>query len=140
VHGVGRAFLAGQQRRAGAGRDERLVLFHRHIGDAERDRRIGQVEDSVDALGFIPAPGDGHADVGLVLMIGGDDLHHLAGGLAAVILHRQFRGDDRADALIIGEGRRLVVEHAELDRVLRESRRRDDRGHDRAGDNSQRLA
>ena len=52
-------------------------------------------------------------------MIGGDDLHNLAGGLAAVILDRHLGRDHRADALISREHARLIVQDADTDLVLR---------------------
>ena len=118
VHGIRRAFLAGEQRGSGARTDEDLVLLFAHVGDRERNRRVRQVEDGVDAFGVIPAPRDADADVGLVLMIGGDDVDGLAGGLAAIILHRHLRSNDRAYALIGRKHARLVVEHADPDAVL----------------------
>ena len=118
VHGIRRAFFAGEQRGAGAGADEDLVLLLAHVGDRERNRRVRQVEDGVDAFGVVPAPRDADADVGLVLVIGGDDVDGLAGGLAAIILHGHLRGDDRADALIGRKHARLVVEHADPDAIL----------------------
>jgi hypothetical protein len=51
-------------------------------------------------------------------VIGGDDVDGLAGGLAAIILHRHLRGDDGSYALIGRKHARLVVEHADPDPVL----------------------
>src|SRR5205823_5741424 len=110
VHGVRRALFAGQQRGTGAGADKDLVLLLADIGDRQRNRRVRQVENGVDALGVVPAPRDADADVGLVLVVGGDDVDRLAGGLAAVILHRHLRGDDGAYALIGRKHAGLVVE------------------------------
>ncbi|MEY9387837.1 hypothetical protein ABIF93_006094 [Bradyrhizobium japonicum] len=123
VHGVGRAFFAGQQHRAGARSDEDLVLLGAHAGDSERDRGVGDVEDRVHAVILVPAPGDADPDVGLVLVIRRDDLDGPAGGLSAIVFDRHFCGDDRADTLIARERTGLVVQDADLHGILGKARR-----------------
>ncbi len=65
VHEIARAFGPGQHGRAGARADDRLVLFGRDRENGERDRRIRQVHDDVDAdpesnqRRAIPAPTSG---------------------------------------------------------------------------------
>jgi hypothetical protein len=44
------------------------------LRDGERHRGGGDVEHRVDAVAVVPLPGDGGADIGLVLVVGGDDL------------------------------------------------------------------
>ena len=74
--------------------DQHLVLLARDVGDRERDRRIGQVDDHVDAVDVEPAARDRRADIGLVLVVGGEDLD-LALRLLGEILDRDLRRDHR---------------------------------------------
>jgi len=124
VHGIRRTLFAGQQHRACARSDEGLVLLRAHAGDGKRDRRVRNVEDRVDAVVLVPAPRDADPDVRLVLMIRRDDLDRLARGLSAIVFDRHLGSDDRADALVAGEWARLVVQDADLHRILGEGRRR----------------
>ncbi|MGX0981925.1 hypothetical protein AB7M67_003034 [Bradyrhizobium japonicum] len=133
MHGVRRAFLAGEQHRAGPRSDEDLVLLGAHAGDGERDRRVGDIEDRVHAVVLVPAPGDADPDVRLVLVIRRDDLDGLAGGLAAIILDRHFCGDDRPNPLIARERTGLVVQDADLHGILGKARR----GNQHRGQNAQ---
>jgi hypothetical protein len=119
VHRVGRAFLAGQQRGAGARSDHHLVAVAHDLVDGERDAGIRQVDDHADALGVEPAPGDLRPDVGLVLMVAGDHLDRLSGGAAAEILHRHLGGEQRSRPLVVRIDARHVVEHADLEHALR---------------------
>ena len=58
---------------------------------------------------------DRRADVGLVLMVGGNDLDRHAERLREVV-HRELSGDDRAHALVVGVDARHVIQNADLER------------------------
>ena len=115
-----RACFAGEGRAAdGAGNGDPVVLG-RKLLDGERDRRIVKADRHVDFFRVEPAPRNRRADVGLVLVIGNDDLDRLAEHRAANIFDRHARGDDRARAAQVGVEAGLVVEHADADDVVRD--------------------
>ena len=116
VDEVLRAFRPGQSRRAGAGADRRLVLFLGDRQHGEGDRGVRQVHDDVDVLGVEPAPRDRRSDVGLVLVIGRDDLDRDA-ELGGEVFGRELRRDHRPHPLIVGIDARHVVEDADLERL-----------------------
>ena len=117
VDRVGRAQLAGEPGRAGGTEQSHLVVLLDDIDNGEGDRRIGDVEDGIDAILLEPLLGDCRADVGLLLMVGVDDLDVEPG--IRVFLHEVFdrelgAGNETKSA----RGRvdvREVAEHAELD-------------------------
>ena len=117
VHGVRRAFGAGQQRAAGAGADQHLVLLARDVGDSEGHRGIRQVDDHVDAVHVEPAARDRRSDIGLVLMISGEDLD-LALRLFGEILGGELRRHHRPRSLEVGIDARHVVHHADAQRAV----------------------
>ena len=92
-----------------------LVLVARDLVDRERHRGGRHVDDDVDAVLVIPLARDGGADVGLVLVVGRDDLdlQALVGRLE--ILDRHARGDHRALAGDVGIEAGAVVHHADLE-------------------------
>ena len=94
-----------------------LLLLARDLLDRERHRRGAAVGHHVDAAGVVPLAHDAGADVGLVLMIGGDHLHRLAEHRACV-LGRHARGRAGAFAGDVGIERGHVAEHADLDRRI----------------------
>ena len=98
--------------------------------DGETDAGIGEVDDGVDALLVDPPARDRDADVGLVLMIGGNDFDAEAARLFGEILGRQLRADQRALADLVGERTGEVAEHADLDLAAGNLR---NRGRRRAG-------
>jgi hypothetical protein len=57
----------------------------------EDNRGVGHVDDDVDAVNIDPAPRYRSTNIGLVLVIGVDDLDRLACRLAAKILDRPMR-------------------------------------------------
>ena len=116
---VGRARLAGEVGRAGAGQQHRLVVGLGDFQNGKADGRIDQIGDGVDAVEIEPAPRDGGADIGLVLMIGGDDLDRNAVDLVAELFGRHLGRFDRAGAgiLLIRPGK--IGEHADLDLAAR---------------------
>jgi hypothetical protein len=112
---VGRAGLAREIGRAGAGEQHRLVVGLGDLQHREADGRIDQIGDGVDAVEIEPAPGDRGADIGLVLVIGGNDLDRHAIDLVAELVRRHLRRLDRADAGILLVRPREIGEHADLD-------------------------
>ena len=92
--------------------------------DGETDAGIGEVDDRVDALLIHPSPCDRDADVGLVLMIGENDLDLEAARLLGEVLGRELSADQRPLADLIGERTGEVAQDADLDRVARNLRRR----------------
>ena len=91
--GVGVAGGPGQVRRRGAGVDVDFLLLLGDAGDGERTAGIRHFDDQIDAVTVEPLTGDGGADVGLVQMIGGQDLDVpvLAGNAVFVqrLVHRR---------------------------------------------------
>jgi len=75
-------------------------------------------------IGINPFARDGGADVGLVLVIAGDDLDRRAEHLPTKILDRHLGGEDRTPAADVGVEARHVVEHTELDDPVGDLRRR----------------
>ena len=66
------------------------------VVDRERDAGVRHVDDDVDLLDVDPLPRDVGADVGLVLVIGGDHVDLPALGGKAGILDRHLRRERRA--------------------------------------------
>jgi hypothetical protein len=87
--------------------------------NGERDRRRRQLGDHVDAFDLIPTPRDAGGKIGLVLMIGGDDLDLLAEHVAAKILNRHLGRFEGIFAAVIRVDARLIVEDADLDTLCR---------------------
>ena len=65
----------------------------------------------------VPVARDGGADIGLILVIGADHLDRLSLHLAAEILDRHLRRDQRPFSGSVGVEARHVGEHAELHRI-----------------------
>ena len=110
---VGRAGLSGQIR-AGRGRCEEghFCVANERI-DSETDGRIRHVDNGIDRIDIEPFARDCRADIGLVLVIGVDDLHFDI--LAATV--EIFRGHPRrlyrAHAVGVLENPGYVVEYAD---------------------------
>ena len=129
VHGVGRAGDAGNIRAAAAGIDVDPVLLARQRGDRQRHGRGRHVEDRVHLFVVVPVAGDADADVGLVLMVGGDHLDRLALDLGPVIGDRHLDRGQRTLARRVGIEAGHVGEHADLDDVVGNLRVRRSAGH-----------
>src|SRR3981081_1700172 len=86
VHGVGRALRVGEVRGRGTRVDIDAVLFLHDIVDGECDAGVRDVDDDIDLVDVEPPACNGGADVGLVLVIAGDDVELTAlGGQAAIL-------------------------------------------------------
>jgi hypothetical protein len=96
--------------------DEGLVLLLGDLRDGERHRGGRHVEHRVDAVAVVPLPGDGGADIGLVLVVGGDDLDLQPLRLRLEVLDRHAGGHHRALAGGIEVDARAVVQDADLHR------------------------
>ncbi|MEE9927668.1 MAG: hypothetical protein PBU43_06095 [Microvirgula aerodenitrificans] len=114
---VRRTFLVGQRGRTGAVVDDDALLLRAELLHADADRRVQQVDDHVHALGVEPFARLGHADIGLVLVVGRHDLDRLAEHLAAEIVDRHLHGRDRALATDGRVHAGHVGQHADLDAV-----------------------
>ena len=75
------------------------------------------VDDNIDPVIVVPLAGDRAADIGLVLVVGADDLDLLAVDRAAEIGDRHLGRFDRAGAADVGVETRHVVHDANLDEV-----------------------
>ena len=95
-----------------------LWLLLGRVDDREGDRGIDQIGDGVHLVDIEPARGDAGADIGLVLMIGGEDLDGLAVDLAAEFLGRHVGGLDRALAGILLVGAGEIGQYADPDLVV----------------------
>ena len=115
VHGIGRA---GRIRQVG-GRGARVhvneVLVLGDAGHGQRDTRRQHVEDAVDLVLIGPLARNIHADIGLVLMIGRDDVDLPALRGEAGILDRHLRGGGGAHAADVGVKAGHVGQDADLD-------------------------
>ncbi len=116
VHRVGRALRARQIRGAGARIEEHLVLLAHHGGDSQRHRGGRHVDDDVHPVPVEPLPGDGRADIRLVLVVGVDDFDREA--VRAEILHRLPHAGDRGGAPRVAVRAGHVVQHSQLDAGL----------------------
>ncbi len=93
--------------------------------DGETNGRVRHIGNRIDVILIDPAACDAGADVGLVLMIGGDDLHLEVRMLLHEIFGRHLCRRDRSLASVIGIRTGSVIKHADLDRSrLGEARRR----------------
>src|SRR5207302_5033991 len=101
------------RRRAGVQVDD--VLFPGEVGNGEADTGAREVDEHIDLLDVDPLLADIGADVGLVLVIGRDQVDLPALGEKAGILDRHLRGDGRAGAANISVEAGLVAETSHLD-------------------------
>ena len=119
MNGVGVALRTCEVGCRGARNDEHLILLARDFTDCESNARIGHIDDQVHVVDIEPLIGDAGADVGLVLMVGGNeiDLHVLVAG--GEIGNGKLRGSNRAGSADIGIQARHVAEDTDLDLGLR---------------------
>jgi hypothetical protein len=124
VDAVGRAGAACQVRHRGGGVDHQPLLLPRHALDRQRHAAVGDVHDDVHAVVVVPAPRQGRAHVGAVLVVARQHLHRPAEDGAAEVGHRHPRRLDRARPGQVGEEAGLVVQHADPDHAVGEQRPR----------------
>ena len=93
-----------------------LRIAHQRI-DGEADGGIRHVDDSIDAIDIEPFARDRRSDVGLVLVVGIDDLDLDVLAAAVEILRRHARGFHRAHAVGVLEDAGDIVEHADPDDI-----------------------
>ena len=131
MHGVGTAGLVAEADRGRARIHHDLVARFRDLAGGQRGRGRRHVVQHLDALVIEHVARDAGGKVGLVEMIGGDDLDLASQHLAAKILHRHLRGGLRARPGDIGVKPGHVENAAELERrlALRQCRRRRHRQH-----------
>ena len=118
VHRVRRAGNARNVGTTTAGVDVDLVLLAGQCRNRQRHRGGWHVEDRVDLVVVVPVTGNADADVGLVLMVGGDHLDRLALHLAAVVRYRHLHRGHRTLSGRVGVKARHVGEDADLDDVV----------------------
>ena len=140
VHGVGAAGFVGEPDRAGAVEHDDLVARLRDLAGRERGGGGRDVEDHLDALVVEHVAGDVGGEVGLVLVIGRDDLDLAAEHLAAEILRRHLGGHLGTRPGDVGVKARHIQDAAELERRLglrqrRGRRQRQNGGGENARDN-----
>ena len=128
VDGIGRARLARQVRGRRARHQEGLALVPRDLVHREGHGRVRHVGDDVHLVRVVPLPRDIRSDVGLVLMVGEDDLDLHALGRRAKIFHRHPRRHHRALSGEVRVEARLVVQHTDLDDPVGDLRLRGPRG------------
>ena len=105
---------AGEVRRARAGGDVELAVIACIGAHGQRHRGRAQSDDHVDAVLVVPAPRDRRADIGFVLVVGGDHLDLAAEHAAAEILDRHLHGGHARGAGDVGIGARHVVQDADF--------------------------
>jgi hypothetical protein len=118
--------------------DVGLLLVTHDVVDGMGDRRCGAADDRVDAFLINPFQCLGDTDVGLVLIVGNDNLDRGSVDGAAEILDRHLDHQDLTGAAIVGIGAGLVGHHADADDIVRDvgTRRRCNKGrgqHQHAG-------
>ena len=118
LDGVRRTGLSGEVGACGRGRQEGHAGIAQQRIDGETDGRIRHVDDGVDPVDVEPFARDRGADVGLVLVIGIDDLDLDALAAAVEILRRHARGFHRTHAVGVLEDAGDVVEHADPHHVV----------------------
>ena len=118
MHGIGTAGLVGEPDRSGAVEHDDLVARLGDLAGGERGGGRRDVEDHLDALIVEHVAGDVGGKIGLVEMIGGDDLDLAAEHLAAEILRRHLRGGLAAGAGDVGVEAGHIEDAAEFQRRL----------------------
>jgi len=118
VHRVRRALRVGQIGGRCTRVDVDAVLLLHDVVDRERDAGIRHVDDRIDLVDVEPLPGDGGANVGLVLVIAGDEIDGPALGLEAGVLDRHLRRQRRTGTCEVGIKAGLIGQRADLDRLV----------------------
>ena len=100
---IGRTRFAGKIGGACAGQQDGFVGGFGNLQRGERNARVDEIGDCIDAFKIEPASRNGRADVGLVLVIGRDDLNRHTVNFVIELFCSDLGGFDRAQA-----GARLV--------------------------------
>ncbi len=118
VDGVGTAGFIGQPDRARAVEHDDLAPRFRDLAGGERGGGGGDVENHLDALVVEHVARNVGGKVGLVEMVGDDDLDLATQHLAAEILHRHFGRGLAAGTGDVGIEARHIENAAQLQRRL----------------------
>ncbi|MNS80053.1 hypothetical protein D3C72_1137200 [compost metagenome] len=118
VHGVGRALFVGERRAARAVHDEDALLLLRHLGHGQGRAGAGAAEQHGQALRVDPLARLGGGDVGLVLVVGREQLDGHAVDLAAEVVDGHLDRQRAVLAFDVGVQARHVGDEADLDLVL----------------------
>ncbi|MCY1538409.1 hypothetical protein D9M68_739460 [compost metagenome] len=118
VHGVGRALFIGEHRRGRAVVEVHALLLGRDLGQRQAHARVGAAEDHAQALRVDPLARLRGGDVGLVLVVDGEQLDRLAGRLAAEVVDGHLDRQRAVLAFEVGVQARHVGDEADLDLVL----------------------
>ncbi len=114
LHGIGAALLIGQRRGTCAVHHEDALLLLRHLGHGQRRARVGAAEEHRQALRVDPLPRLAGGNVGLVLVVGGDQLDRHAQHLPAEIVDRHLDCHRAVLALHVRIQARHVGDEADL--------------------------
>jgi hypothetical protein len=117
VHGVRRALFVGQPGRTGADRDEHFFLFRRHLGHGQAGAGIGAADQHVDTLLVEPFARFRGGNIGLVLVVSGNELDFFSSDYHAGIGNGHFDGLGATGTVDVGVEAGHVGNHADLDGV-----------------------
>ena len=98
LHRIGRTEFAVEIGRACRVGDKELLAVVGDLLNRQAYRRDRNVDDQIDLVGVVPLPRDARGNIGLDLMIGGNDGNRLAQNFAAEIFDRHLRRRDRTGA------------------------------------------
>src|SRR5690606_16663249 len=118
VDGVGRALRVGQRGGAGAHHHEGLLLFGRHGRHGQGGGGIGAADQHVEMLLVEPFAGAGRGDVGLVLVVGGQQFDFLPVDLAPHVGDRHADGIGACITVDVGVYAGHVCDEADADHVV----------------------
>ncbi len=124
LNGVGRAILAGQIRARGGGGEKRHRRPAQQRVDAETDRGVRHVDHRIDLVDVDPLADDRGADVGLVLMVGVDDLDLDILAAAVEVLGGHTGRFHRPHAIGVLEDAGNIIENADANDGVRDLRMR----------------
>src|SRR5690606_9381496 len=118
VHGVGAALCIGQVGGCGAHDDERLLLLGSHTGHGQRGAGVGAADQHVDLLLIEPLAGARGGNVGLVLVVGNEELDLLAVDLAPHVLDGHPDGIATGLAVDVGVDARHVGDETNANHII----------------------
>ena len=118
LNGVRRAGLAGEIGTGRRRRQEGHAAIAQQRVDGEADGGIRNIDDGVHAVDIEPFARDRRSDIGLVLVIGKDDLDLDVLAAAVEILRRHARGFHRSHAVGVLEDAGNIVEYADAHHIV----------------------